>query len=99
MSAFGVSGHCADVPQCALLTQNGHRLIDPSLPAALVRLRNRAPCFIVSDSAGQKPAYVYFEETGTDTLVTRALVSRRVEIADIITINLVLPHLHEGARS
>ena len=55
-------------------------------------------CFITSDSAGQ-PAHVYFEETGTDTLVTRALVRRRFGIAGIITINLLLPHLHEGTGS
>ena len=50
-------------------------------------------------SDGLEPAHVYFEETGTDTLVTRALVRRRFGIAGIITINLLLPHLHEGAGS
>src|SRR6516165_2131711 len=54
---------------------------------------------IVSDSAGQKPTHVFFEETGTDTLVTRALVRRRFGIAGIITINLLLPHLHEDTGS
>jgi len=54
---------------------------------------------IVSDSAGQKPAHVYFEETGTDTLVTQALVRRRFGIAGIIAINLLLPHLYKGAGS
>src|SRR5215469_9052134 len=33
------------------------------------------------------------------TLVARALVRRRFGIADIITINLLLPHLHKGAGS
>jgi hypothetical protein len=57
-------------------------------------------CFILSDSAGQKPADVYFEgEIGTDRLVTRALVRRRFGKAGIITIDLLLPHLHEGAGS
>ena len=50
-------------------------------------------------SDGVEPAHVYFEETGTDTLVTQVLVRRRFGIAGIITINLLLPHLHEGARS
>jgi len=46
---------------------------------------------IVSDSAGQKPA--------EHTLVTRALVRRCFGIAGIITINPLLPHLHEGTGS
>ena len=42
---------------------------------------------------------VYFEETGTDMLVTQALVGRRFGVAGIVTINPLLPHLHEGAGS
>ena len=34
-----------------------------------------------------------------DRSVTRALVRRRFGIAGVITINLLLPHLHEGAGS
>ena len=52
-----------------------------------------------ADEVAGQPAHVYFEETGTDTLVTRALVRRRFGIAGIITINLLLPHLHEGTGS
>ena len=43
--------------------------------------------------------YRFGGETGTDTLVTRALVRRRFGIAGIITINLLLPHLYKGAGS
>src|SRR5215813_7910423 len=57
-------------------------------------------CFIVSDSAAQKPAHVFFEEKlGRTRLVTQALVRRRFGIASIITVNPLLPHLHEGAGS
>jgi hypothetical protein len=66
--------------------------------ASSARIMGDSPV-IVSDSAGQKRAHVYFEETGTDTLVTRALVRRRFGIASVIAINLLLPHFHEGAGS
>src|SRR5262249_49774092 len=39
----GQSGHCADVPQCPLLTQNGHRLIDLVASRRPGLLRNWAP--------------------------------------------------------
>ena len=40
-----------------------------AVTASSARIMGYSP-IIVSDSAGQKPAQVYFEETGTDTLVT-----------------------------
>ena len=51
------------------------------------------------EATGSSPPNSISRETGTDTLVTQALVRRRFGIAGIITINPLLPHLHEGAGS
>jgi hypothetical protein len=42
---------------------------------------------------------VFRGEARTDRSLTWALVRRRFGIAGVITINLLLPHLHEGAGS
>src|SRR5215813_3192180 len=98
MGPCPLSGHCADVPQCPLLTQNGHRLIGP----ALLDTMKEAPNSSTDQGGGKRRGRArprYFEETGTDTLVTQALVGRRFGVAGIVTINPLLPHLHEGAGS
>src|SRR5215472_3268490 len=56
-------------------------------------------CYLVRPRRTDVRRYLFRGETGTDTLVTRALVRSRFGIAGIITINLLLPHLHEGAGS
>jgi DNA-binding XRE family transcriptional regulator len=56
-------------------------------------------CHRVGQRRTEARPSVFRGEAGTDTLVTRTLVRRRFGIAGVITINPLLPHLHEGAGS
>jgi hypothetical protein len=85
--------------ECPLLTQSGHRLIDPRgfpPPQSVEEWARASSCPTAQD---RSPPMSNSRRIRDGQLVTRALVRCRFGIAGIITINLLLPHLHEGAGS
>src|SRR6516164_5033465 len=83
--------------QCPLLSQNGHRLIDPVASRHPGLLRNWAPASSCPTAQHRSPPMSVSRRT--EYGLTQALVRRRFGIAGIITINPLLPHLHKGAGS
>src|SRR5215469_7282324 len=99
MSAFGVKRTLRRRPSMSAFNPkrtSAHRPCRFPPPWSVEEL---GACFRVRQRRTEARPSLIRGETGTDTLVTQALVRRRFGIAGIITINLLLPHLHEGAGS
>jgi len=87
----------ADVADASVSTRSSKQCVLVLLRAASsARIMGDSPV-ILSDRADVCRC-LFGGETGSDRS-SRALVRRRFGIAGIITINLLLPHLHKGAGS